>query len=106
MTSKPEVLVWPGAESMTALKRALREQRGVVLVLSTGLHHTFIRTFKPHAPPSELKVNIQGGAELIGRLTDIAGLEPLGEVQPTLRKHAWRIHITSPTPRVSFVPPA
>lgn len=91
---------------MAALKRALREEREVVLVLSTGLHHAFISTFRPDAPPSELDVNVTGGAELIGRLTDMAGLEPLGELQQTLRERSWRINITSPTPRISFTPPA
>lgn len=105
MTAKPEVLVWPGAESMAALERALREQREVVLMLSTGLHNAFVNTFKRDTTPaSEFEVYVQGGAELVRKLENIAGLEPLSTLEQTLRDDAWRVNITSPTPRISFVP--
>ncbi len=104
MASKPEVLMWPGAESMPALKRALQDRREVELVLSAGLHNAFFSRFEADAPLESLKVDVQGGADLIGQLKDIAGLEPLGELEQALREGGWRVTITSPTPRILFSP--
>lgn len=104
MTNKPEFLVWPGAESMAALERALREQREVVLTLSAGLHNALVSTFTRDTAP-ELELDVEGGAELVDPLRNIAGLEPLSELQKTLRDGSWRVRITSPTPRISLTPP-
>ncbi len=105
MTSKPEILIWPGADSMSKLRHALQERRAVELVLSAGLHNAFYSRFEAEAPQkSEIEVDVQGGAELIGQLKDIAGLEPLGELQPTLHEGGWSVAITSPTPRITLLP--
>jgi hypothetical protein len=106
MASKPMVLIWPGAESMPALKQALRERRAVELVLSAGMHNALLRRFEVNAPSeSALEVNVQGSADLIGRLKSIAGLEPLSELEQTLREAGWRVAINSPTPRITLLPP-
>lgn len=106
MESKPEVLMWPGADSMSKLKQALKEGRAVELLLSAGLHNAFFSRFEADAPPdSEIQVDVQGGVALIDQLKDIAGLEPLGEVEQTLREGEWKVTITSPTPRIAFTPP-
>lgn len=106
MVSKPEVLVWPGAESMAALRRALQEGRDVELVLSAGLHNAFFSRFEADAPlDSEVQVDVQGGADLIARLKGIAGLEPLAELEQTLRDGGWRVAIVSPTPRIILSAP-
>lgn len=106
MACKPEVLIWPGAESMVALKRALQEGCDVELVLSAGLHNAFFNRFEANAPlDSEVQVDVQGGADLIAQLKDIAGLEPLAELEQTLRDGGWRVAIISPTPRIMLSPP-
>jgi hypothetical protein len=106
MISKPEILIWPGAESLSKIKRALRERREVELTLSAGLHNAFFNRFEADAPPeSALQVDVQGGPELIGQLKDIAGLEPIAELEQTLRDGGWRVTITSPIPRILLSPP-
>jgi hypothetical protein len=63
MTSKPEILIWPGADSMSKLRHALQERRAVELVLSAGLHNAFYSRFEAEAPQkSEIEVDVQGGA--------------------------------------------
>jgi hypothetical protein len=105
MTTKPEVLLWPGAESMAKLERALQERRAVELVLSAGLHNAFFNRFKADAPPDpEVRIDVQGGAELLGQLAGIAGLEPLGQLEQVLRDGGWRVAITSPTPQILLSP--
>jgi hypothetical protein len=105
MTCKREVLIWPGAESMQALKRGLQEGREIEIVLSAGLHNAFFNRFEPDAPPdAEVQVDVQGGADLIAQLKSIAGLEPLAELEQTLRDGGWRVAITSPTPRIVLSP--
>jgi hypothetical protein len=104
--SKQEILVWPGAESMSNLKRALKEEREIELVLSAGLHNVFFSRFGASTLSEfETQVGVQGGAELIGQLKDIAGLEPLAELEGTLREGQWRVTITSPIPRIMLSPP-
>jgi hypothetical protein len=106
MTSKLEVLVWPGAESMSKLKRALQEKRQIELVLSAGLHNAFFIRFGANAPPESAgQVDVQGGPELISQIKGIAGLEPLGDLEQPLRAGSWRVTITSPTPRIMLSPP-
>jgi hypothetical protein len=75
-------------------------------VLSAGLHNAFFSRFEADAPPeSALQVDVQGSADLIGQLKDIAGLEALGDLEQTLRERGWRVTITSPTPRIFLSPP-
>jgi hypothetical protein len=106
MVPKPEVLVWPGAESLSNLKRALMEKRETELVLSAGLHNALFNHFGASAPAeSEVQVRVQGGAELIGQLKDIAGLEPLAKLEQAFRDGGWCVTITSPTPRIMLSPP-
>lgn len=106
MVAKPEVLIWPGAESMSNLKRALQESREIEVVLSAGLHNAFFNRFGASTPAeSELQVGVQGSADLIAQLRDIAGLESLAELEGTLRDGGWRVTITSPVPRIVLSPP-
>ncbi len=106
MTLKPEVLLWPGAESMVKLERALQEGRAVELVLSASLHNALFNRFEADGSlNSEIKVDVQGGAELLGQLAAIAGLEPLGQLEQVLRDGGWRVAISSPTPQILLLPP-
>jgi hypothetical protein len=106
MVSKPEVLIWPGAESMAAITHALDEGRDVELVVSTGLHNAFISRFASDAHPKfEGQMDLRGGPELLRRLADIAGLEPLAELEQPLRERGWRVAILSPVPRILLLPP-
>jgi hypothetical protein len=106
MAPKPQVLVWPGSESMSEIEQALSEDTPVELVLSAGLHNALFTRFGTDAPPESAgQVDVEGGAELLGRLDGIAGLEPLVELADTLRQRAWRVAIISPTPRIMLSPP-
>ncbi len=65
MTSEPEIVILPGADSMSKLRHALQERRAVELVLSAGLHNAFYSRFEVEAPQkSEIEVDVQGDASM------------------------------------------
>ena len=99
-------LRWPGAETLKAARAAIRSGIPVEIELPLEVHYALYKHLHPDRPhtPSE-DIDASGGAELLGPIAAVAGLQDLQHLEPAVRKGHYRVHLTSPEPRLRLTPP-
>jgi len=102
----PVCLRWPGADTLKAARAALRSGVPVEIELPLEVHYALYKHLHPDRPhtPSE-DIDVSGGAELLGPVAAVAGLQDLQHLEPAVRKGHYRVHLTSPEPRLRLTPP-
>jgi hypothetical protein len=102
------MLRWPAAGALQAALGALRAGEPVEIELPLETHYALYRHLYPDAAPGPLeRVEAEGGAELLGRIATIAGLEDLKDLQSAVRRARYQVRIASPQPVVlRLEPPA
>lgn len=92
-------LNWRGAKTVRAVASFLERQGKVALGLAPDLHHSLFVHLYPQAEAGQPEVvDIEGGAELLGQVAQIAGLEELAGLVAPLREADARIQVQSPAP--------
>jgi len=100
-------LNWRGAKTVRAIASFLERQGRVALGLAPDLHHSLFVHLYPQADPGQPEaVDIEGGAELLGRVAGIGGLEELAQLVPALQAADARIQVQSPAPMIQIEIPA
>jgi hypothetical protein len=100
------MLRWPGTGTLQAARTLIREGRRVEIELPLEVHYALHRHLHPRAAPGPVEgLDAEGGAELLGSVATVAGLEELKGLQAAARR-ARRVRVTSPEPRLIFLPPA
>jgi len=100
-------LNWRGAKTVRAVASFLERQGKVALGLAPDLHHSLFVHLYPQAEAGEPEaVDIEGGAELLDRVAQIAGLEELAQLVPALQAADARIQVRSPAPVLEIEIPA
>jgi hypothetical protein len=107
---KPEqttlALRWPGSDALKAARAAIRSGIAVDVELPLEVHYALYKRLNPeraHAAPED--IDVSGGAELLGPIASVAGLQELGTLGPAVRKARYRVRLTSPEPRLRLTPP-
>ena len=100
------VLRWPGADTLKAARAAIRGGKSVEVELPLEVHSALYKHLHPDRPhtPSE-DIDASGGPELLGPIAAVAGLQDLQQLAPAVRKAQYRVHLTSPEPRLRLTPP-
>ncbi len=92
-------LTWRGAKTVQSVASFLERQGNVSLGLAPDLHHSLFVHLHPQAPPGlPEEVDIQGGAELLSRVAQIAGLEEIARLVPALQAANAQVQVLSPAP--------
>jgi hypothetical protein len=99
-------LRWDGAPSVKAARSAMRNGDRVDIDLPLETHHALYRHLNPEAPrgPDE-EIDASDSVELLARVATVAGLEELAQLGPAVRRGRYRVQLTGPEPRLTFVPP-
>ena len=99
-------LRWPGTGTMKDARAALRRGDPIDIELPLEVHYALFKHLHPDRPhrPSE-EIDTSGGAELLGPIATVAGLEDLRGLEPWVRKARYRVRLTSPEPRLRLSPP-
>lgn len=100
------VLRWPGADTLKAARAAIRGGIAVEIELPLEVHYALYKHLHPDRPhtPSE-DIDASGGPELLDPIATVAGLQELQQLAPAVRKAHYRVHLTSPDPRLRLTPP-
>jgi hypothetical protein len=100
------VLSWPGSGTLEAARRAMRAGSPVEIQLPLGVHCALHSHLHPRAAagPAD-RLDAEGGAELIGSVATVAGLEELAGLRAAVRRARYRVRVTSPDSRLSLTPP-
>ena len=94
-------LNWRGAKTVRSVASFLERQGSVALSLAPDLHHSLFVHLHPQAAPGQPEeVDTQGGAELLSRIAEIAGLEELARLVPALQAANARVQVESPAPTI------
>jgi hypothetical protein len=99
-------LRWPGTDTLKAARAAIRSGMAVEIELPLEVHYALYKHLHParaHAPSED--IDVSGGAELLGPVATVAGLQDLQQLEPAVRKARYRVRLTSPEPRLSLTPP-
>jgi hypothetical protein len=100
------MLRWPGTGTLQAARSAIRKGAAVEIELPLEVHYALHRHLHPDAAPGPVEgLEAEGGAELLGSVATVAGLEELKGLQAAARRAHYRVRITSPEPRLSLTPP-
>ncbi|NIP71825.1 MAG: hypothetical protein GWO16_01775 [Gammaproteobacteria bacterium] len=100
-TPHTERLMWEGSETVHAATEALRRNEDVELELPGNFHHALFAHMYPDAASGALEdVDMTGGAELIARLAELKGLEPLVELSKEVAKTPAEVYVQSPVPKI------
>jgi hypothetical protein len=99
------MLWWPGTDTLQAARRAIRERRPVEIELPLEVHYALHSHLHPQAAAGPVdRLEAEGGAELLGRVATIAGLEDLGRLRSAVRRARYRVSVTSPEPLLRLQP--
>ena len=99
-------LTWSGRETAAPVIEALHRQAKVEITLPSSMHHALFGRLYPDADAAALEtVDASGGAELIVALATLAGLEAMAELAEPLTRAGYRLHLRSPGPVLSLIPP-
>ena len=99
------MLWWPGTDTLQEARRAIRERRPVEIELPLEMHYALHSHLHPQAAAGPVEhLEAEGGAELLGRVATIAGLEELAQLQSALRRARYRVRVTSPEPLLRLQP--
>jgi hypothetical protein len=108
MTRAPTTVAlrWPGTGTMKDARAAIRRGEPVDIELPLEVHYALFKHLHPARPhtPSE-EIDASGGAELLGPIATVAGLQDLKELEAAVRKAGYRVRLTSPEPRLRLTPP-
>jgi hypothetical protein len=98
---KPEpstiALRWPGTDTLKDARAAIRSGTAVDIELPLEVHYALEQRLK--------NIDVTGGPELLAPVASVAGLQDLRELEPVLRKASYRVHVTTPVPRLRLTPP-
>ena len=99
-------LRWPGTGTLQAARSMIREGKRVEIELPLEVHYALHRHLHPDAAPGPVeRLEAEGGAELLGSVATVAGLEELKGLQAAARRARYRVRVTSPEPRLELAPP-
>jgi hypothetical protein len=99
-------LRWPGTNTLKAARAAIRGRTAVEIELPLEVHYALYKHLhpdRPHAPAEA--IDASGGAELLDPITTVAGLKELERLAPAVRRGHYCVRVTSPQPRLCFIPP-
>ena len=96
-------LRWPGTDTLKAVRAAIRGHAAVEIELPLEVHYALYKHLAPHSATEE--IDTAGGAELLGPIAAVAGLEELQRLEPAVRRGRYRVRLTSPEPRLRLTPP-
>jgi hypothetical protein len=99
-------LRWPGTDTLKAARAGIRSGVAVEIYLPLEVHYALYKRLNAEGQqaPAEA-IDVSGGAELLGPIASIAGLQEVGELELALRKARYRVRLTSPVPRLRLAPP-
>lgn len=102
MATKPRVsLRWDGTNSIDNARELARRGEDFMLELPTEVHHALFAHLNPGAPPGQPEtVDSRGGAELLARVSEIAGFAQVAELIEPVGAAQGSVRLVSPTPRV------
>lgn len=92
-------LPWRGVETIEAARAALAAKQSVELHLPAGFHHAVYAHFRRELESAE-QVDVSGGVELLQRLAEIRGLDPLADLEPSITQAHAAVRVLSPSPTV------
>lgn len=99
-------IAWAGRETLAPVRDALKQGGKVEITLPQSLHHALFRRLHPESDSGATEiVNELGGPELAEILATLAGLDALAELVEGLRAAGYRLHVVSPAPVLSLLPP-
>lgn len=99
-------LTWSGRETVVRTVEALQHRAKVEIALPTSMHHALFRRLHPDADAAEPEaMDVDAGVDLIATLATLDGLQPLGELSEPLTRLGYRLHLRSPAPVLSLIPP-
>jgi hypothetical protein len=101
------ILRWPGTGTLQAARSAIRAGKPVEIELPLEVHYALHRHLHPDAARGPVeRLEAEGGAELLGSVATVAGLEEMKKLGTAVRRARYRVRVTSPEPRLIFLPPA
>ena len=99
-------LYWPGTGTLKAARGMIREGKRVEIELPLEVHYALHRHLHPDATPGPVeRLEADGGAELLGSVATVAGLEEMRELGAAVRRAHYTVRVTSPEPRLMLLPP-
>jgi hypothetical protein len=99
-------LTWGGRETAASAIEAMLRRAKVEIALPSSMHHALFRRLHPEADDGQPEqVDIAGGVEVIATLAKIDGLQALAELGEPLSRSGYRLHLRSPGPVLSLLPP-
>jgi hypothetical protein len=99
-------LRWPGIQTLKAARAAIRNGNPVEIELPLEVHYALFKHLHPALPHTGSEdIDASGGAELIGPIATVAGLEELKNLEPAVRRNHYQVRLTSPEPRLRLTPP-
>jgi hypothetical protein len=103
MTAHVTDLIWRGTETVEKAAAALAHRADISLSLPPSFHHAVAtRLSSPAASPPLEAVDVSGGADLLGRLATIRGLEGLAGLEAPVARMGARVRVMSPSPTVAI----
>jgi hypothetical protein len=100
------ILRWPGADTLAAARRAIRAGERVEIELPLEVHYALHRHLHPDAASGPVeRLEAAGGAELLGSVSTVAGLEEMKQLGAAVRRAHYTVRVTSPEPRLELLPP-
>jgi hypothetical protein len=102
----PSTLRWPGTGTLQAARDAIRAGERVEIELPLEVHYALHRHLHPDAAPGPVeRLEADGGAELLGSVATVAGLEEMRKLGAAVRRARYTVRVTSPEPRLMLLPP-
>src|SRR5687767_4334392 len=102
----PVYLRWPGSDTLSAARNAIRKGNAVEIELPLEMHYALYRQLHPEtAGGCADVVDTTGDATLLAPVAAVVGLEDLRALQTTLRRARYHVRVRSPQPRLSLTPP-
>jgi hypothetical protein len=102
----PVPLRWPGIQTLKAARAAIRNGDPVEIELPLEVHYALLKHLHPgQARTGSEDIDASGGAELLGPIATVAGLEELKDLVPAVRRARYTLRVTSPEPRLILTPP-
>lgn len=99
-------LMWRGRETVADAIAAVQRQARIEITLPAGFHHALFSRLHPEADDAAVEeVDETGGAELVATMATLAGLEAMAELEAPLARAGYRLHLVSPGPLLSLIPP-
>jgi hypothetical protein len=101
------ILRWPGAGTLQAARSAIRAGERVEIELPLEVHYALHRHLHPDAAAGPVeRLEADGGAELLGSVATVAGLEEMKKLGAAVRRAHYTVRVTSPEPRLTLLPPS